>query len=108
MREHKKVGWCELVRWVVPPEGAVFEDVHRDAAWWEHYTSDKLKNTEDRLDPDGFMLLENQLMDSSKFGQRFVLPFGGESGMEKVPEGPFSIDGTASGTVCVMAVYFSK
>lgn len=52
----------------------------------------------------GFMLLQNELMDSSKFGKRYLLPFGEKCSRVLPTSIPFSIDGTASGTVCVKGV----
>jgi hypothetical protein len=94
---------------MTPQEGAKCGDgKFRDRDWWESYYSDQFKSLEDRYNPDGFMLLENQLMDSSKLGYRYVLPFGGSASYPEVPEHPFSVDATASGTVCVMGVYRIK
>ena len=70
----------------------------------QHYDQ-ALRTTKDRFNPDGFMALENQLMGSSKFGRRYILPFGGKASNPAPPEVPFSIDGAASGTVCVVGVY---
>ncbi len=67
-----------------------------------------MKKVEDRYNPLGFMMLENQLMGSSKCGDRIVLPFGGLATYAAPPDHPFSFDGTASGTVCVVGVHKIK
>jgi hypothetical protein len=90
-------------------EGARRDDgLYHDREWWETYYDDRFKKLEEKFEPDGFMMLENQMLDSHKLGRRFILPFGGRSSNQRVPQHPISIDGTASGTVCVVGVYHVK
>jgi hypothetical protein len=65
----------------------------------------RLAEQEAKYEPEGFMLLENQMFDSSRLGHRYILPFGKRNSMKSVPTGPFSMDGLASGTVVVVATY---
>jgi hypothetical protein len=58
----------------------------------------KLKEIVEVVKPKGFMLLENQVMDSSKFGSVSILAYGPNCAFKELVEGPFSFDGTASGT----------
>jgi len=53
-----------------------------------------------RYAPDGWFLAVNQMFDSSKFGHKFLLPYGPNNTHKVVPTQPFSVDGLASGTVC--------
>lgn len=54
-----------------------------------------------KYDPVGWFLAENHMMGSSKLGSKFLLPYGPNNTYKIAPDHPFSIDGTASGTVCV-------
>lgn len=67
-----------------------------------------LQTQKKRYDPVGYLLLENQLMDSSRFGCLYVLPYGPRNTHKEIPEHPFSADGSASGTVVVVAVLEAK
>lgn len=103
---HPEYSFLDAARWMAPDKGAEDDtETFRDREWWAQYFVEIMKKIEDRKNPDGFMMLECELMDSSKFGRRWLLPFGGESTFKTVPNHPFSIDGTASGTVCVKGVY---
>ncbi len=93
-KELKEYSWCEMVRWLS-------HEMQEEEGYW----GDALKSVENKYEPEGFMLLENQLMDSSRFGHRYVLPFGGLATYQEPPDHPFSYDGTASGTVCVVGIY---
>jgi hypothetical protein len=94
---------------MAPAQGAKCDDgLYRDRDWWDTYFDDRFKKLEERFEPDGFMMLENQMLDSHKLGRRFILPFGGRSSNQRAPQHPFSIDGTASGTVCVVGVHHVK
>lgn len=105
----KKVGWCELVRWMAPSGGAKAADgLYHDCSWWETYFDDRFKQLEEKLAPEGFVMLENKMLDSHKLGRRYVLPFGGRASLHRIPDRPFSIDGTASGTVSVEGAYFTE
>lgn len=53
-----------------------------------------------RYNPDGWFICVCEMLDSSKLGRRWVLPYGPSNTYTDVPTNPFSIDGTASGTVC--------
>ena len=53
--------------------------------------------------PDGFLIAECGLLDSSYFGQRVVLPFGGGATLPEPPKGPFSPRGLASDQSLVLA-----
>jgi hypothetical protein len=94
-----------LIHWMVPPDGAHHEGVFRSRGWWEKHVRLQLRNLRERYRPEGFVLAENQLMGSSRFGQRHIIPFGGLSSNPAPPENPFSIDGTASGTLCVVGIH---
>ena len=107
----KEFSWCETIRFLATEDedGAKVSDGQmRDRNWWFAFYSRRFNELLDEYDPDGFMLLENRLMGSSKFGRRFVLPFGGKSTRQEVPDHPFSVDVSASGTVCVEGVYYIK
>lgn len=65
----------------------------------------RLAVIEDKYSPEGFVLLENQLLDATRCGHRYILPFGPSNSMKSVPSHPFSIDGNASGTVVAIAVH---
>lgn len=59
-----------------------------------------LKNQISQYDPQGWFICVCDVMDSSKLGRQWTLPYGPRNTHKVVPEKPFSIDGTASGTVC--------
>lgn len=44
----------------------------------------------------GFFMLECRMMDSSRFGERVILPFGGKSTHTAIPDHPVSPRGLAS------------
>ena len=50
----------------------------------------------DNFDPVGFMLLECQMIDSSRLGEYTILPFGGKATFQEVPDRPISPRGLAS------------
>lgn len=52
----------------------------------------------ERYQPEGFILAEAQLMDSSYFGTVVILPFGPNNTHKHVPKRPFSPRGLASDT----------
>ena len=52
--------------------------------------------------PDGWMLLENPLLDSSQRGRLYVLAYGPNNTCRTLMETPFTINGLASGTVCAI------
>jgi hypothetical protein len=49
-----------------------------------------------RFSPDGFVLLECRMLDSSHCGERVVLPYGGGATLQEVPDSPLSPRGFAS------------
>ena len=105
----KKMGWRDLVRWVAHTENLppiLPRHMHESREESERFYDQGLRDNEDRFSPDGFVALESQMLDSSKLGRRYVLPFGGRSSHPTPPEQPFSIDGTASGTVCVVGIHY--
>lgn len=63
-----------------------------------------LKQQVARFQPEGFMMLEAGLMDSSFFGQRVILPYGPNNTYKTVPDHPISPRGLASDTSTVIAV----
>lgn len=64
-----------------------------------------LREQELRFHPDGWMLLEAQLMDSSWFGSLMIMPYGGDATLKDVPGHPVSFRGLASDTSVVVAIY---
>lgn len=50
----------------------------------------------DRYIPEGWFLARCELMDSSRFGQVVILPFGGGATFQSIPAGMFSPRGQAS------------
>ena len=107
-----EVGFEAVIDWVTPaestPVGPDYTGEKQSPVWWRCEMRRRLNTVLEKYSPDGFMLLENELMDSSKFGRRYVLPFGGTSSNERIITAPFSVDGTASGTVCLKAVWRVK
>jgi len=53
--------------------------------------------------PDGFFVAECEMMDSSRFGQRVILPYGGGATFPAPPESHFSPRGLASDQSKVIA-----
>lgn len=66
---------------------------HEQAA--EHL-KEALASTAEKFNPDGWMLLECQVLDSSYMGQTVVLPYGGDATHKTVPGHPISPRGLAS------------
>jgi hypothetical protein len=54
--------------------------------------------------PVGWIMFECQVMDSSQYGHLVVLPYGPDNTVKQIPQTPVSLDGTASGTSCPVAV----
>lgn len=54
--------------------------------------------------PDGWMLLECHMLDSSRIGSLTILPFGGTATYKEVPDRPISPRGLASDMSVVIAV----
>ena len=57
-----------------------------------------------RFNPDGFMLLECQMLDSSRLGSRVILPYGPNNTFKTVPDHPISPRGLASDTSVVIGI----
>lgn len=55
-----------------------------------------LDNQVKKYQPEGFMILECEQFDSSRFGDRVVLPFGPNNTFKEVPNHPVSPRGLAS------------
>ena len=53
--------------------------------------------------PVGFLIAECEMMDSSSFGQRVILPYGGGASLKEPPKGHFSPRGLASDQSKVIA-----
>jgi hypothetical protein len=56
------------------------------------------------LGPAGWVLVECQMMGSSYFGNRTILPYGGKATLRKVPDTPVSPQGLASDMSVVIGV----
>lgn len=54
--------------------------------------------------PDGWMLLECHMLDSSRIGQFTILPYGGTATYKEVPDRPISPRGLASDMSVVVAL----
>ena len=54
--------------------------------------------------PDGWLLLQCQMLDSSQLGNRTILPFGPENTHKEVPGRPISPRGLASDMSVVIGV----
>ena len=60
------------------------------------------------FDPEGFILLECEVLDSSRIGDYTILPFGGGATYKEIPSGPISPRGLASDMSTVNAVWRVK
>lgn len=56
-----------------------------------------------KYQPAGFMLFENQVMDSSEFGRLRILPYGPNNSYKEPPTTPVGFDGLGSTTSIVVA-----
>jgi len=54
--------------------------------------------------PDGWMLLECQVLDSSRLGHYVILPYGGQATFKTIPDRPVSPRGLASDMSVVVAI----
>lgn len=63
-----------------------------------------LNSQKQRFAPSGWMLLECQMLDSSRLGSYTILPFGPNNSYKSVPEHPISPRGLASDMSVVVAV----
>lgn len=62
-----------------------------------------LREQIERYQPDGFMLLECHMLDSSHCGNLVILPYGGTATYKEVPNHPISPRGLASDMSVVIA-----
>lgn len=56
----------------------------------------QLRDVIERYNPTGFFIARCIVMDSSRLGQRVILPYGGSCTHKDLPEKPFSPRGLAS------------
>ncbi len=61
-----------------------------------------LQAQKSNFSPEGWMLLENPMLDSSQCGRMYVLAYGPNNTCRTLMETPFTINGLASGTVCAI------
>jgi hypothetical protein len=54
--------------------------------------------------PDGWLLLECQVLDSSRLGHYVIVPYGGQATLKAIPDRPVSPRGLASDMSVVVAV----
>lgn len=64
----------------------------------------RLEQQRNSYQPNGWILLECQVMDSSKLGTLTILPYGRNNTLKEVPEHPISPRGLASDTSVVIGV----
>jgi len=62
-----------------------------------------LQSINKRYSPKGFFIAECEMMDSHRFGQRVILPYGGGATFPAPPESHFSPRGLASDQSKVIA-----
>lgn len=63
-----------------------------------------LREQKKKYQPVGWMLLECQVMDSSRMGSLTILPYGPNNSLKSPPAQPFSPRGLASDTSVVIAL----
>lgn len=63
----------------------------------------RLMKQREQWQPDGWFMLECQVLDSSRLGERVILPYGPNNTFKAVPEGPVSPRGLASDMSVVIA-----
>lgn len=63
-----------------------------------------LRDMVKRFEPDGFLLAECAMLDSSRVGERVIIPYGPRNTLKTPPEQPFSPRGLASDTSVVVGV----
>ena len=68
----------------------------------------KMLDREAKYRPTGFVMMECQQMDSSYFGSRVIVPYGGESTWKDIPEGVVSPRGIASDMSIVIAILLTN
>ena len=64
----------------------------------------QLQRQQETYTPDGWVMLECHMMDSSSRGDRTIVPFGPHNTWKSIPEGPVSPRGAASDMAVVVAV----
>jgi hypothetical protein len=64
----------------------------------------RLKEQKAKWNPEGWMLLECAMLDSVRFGQLCILPYGPNNSLKTVPDHPFSPRGLASDQSIVIGV----
>lgn len=67
-----------------------------------------LKAQAERYMPDGWLIAQNMMFDSSGAGEKVILPFGGSATLQSVPDKPFSPRGAASDMSEVIGVLLFK
>lgn len=65
---------------------------------------DRLREVATVYKPEGFLIAECVMMDSSRFGSRVILPYGGGATLKEPPNRPFSPRGLASDQSEVIAI----
>jgi len=63
-----------------------------------------LRDQLDRYEPVGWVMMECQVLDTSKAGRLAIVPYGPSNTWQTIPQTPVSLDGTASGTSVPVAV----
>lgn len=56
----------------------------------------RLTEVADEFNPDGFILLQCVMLDSSRLGEMTILPVGGRATLKSIPDHPISPRGLAS------------
>ena len=74
-----------------------------ETQWEQDELKLKLQIVKRNYAPEGFFLMECHMMDSSSLGRRTILPYGGASTCETVPDHPMSPKGLASDMSVVIA-----
>lgn len=91
----------------MPAERYTYEQLARRYCDRQESTPAELLGTlqaqKERYQPDGFLLAEAQLMDSSYFGSLVIFPYGPNNTFKTIPTTPFSPRGLASDTSVVVA-----
>lgn len=67
-----------------------------------------LRDQTARYAPDGWLLLECEMLDSSYLGSLTILPFGPRNTFQTIPDHPVSPRGLASDMSTVVGVYFAS
>lgn len=62
-----------------------------------------LRGQKQRYNPDGWFMLQCEMMDSSRMGELTILPYGPNNTFKTIPNHPVSPRGLASDMSCVVA-----